>query len=102
MRIQYAYIDDCSAATGAWDGRAEEAINAAVDHLNAIETGRGYIYLADETDEAYLVPRDGMLAAGAAILDGAHDWYSIWCSAYGRELSRPTRDKYFTANGGSR
>lgn len=95
MRIDYTYCEDCTQYYGSIEAQPEAAIAAAVDYLGACETKRGYIYLADETDEAYRITRREMLMAGAAILAGKHDWYSIWCAETGTLLSDRTKRKYF-------
>ena len=96
MRIQYQYLDDFCGLTGAWTGDANEAVEAAVDYLEATRTKRGYMYLAPETNEAYRLTKRETMEAGAAILAGADGWYSLWCSHTGRRLSDLTRDKYFS------
>ena len=82
MSIQYETLIDGASHTRTADCTEAEAISAAVDHLDADQTDDGYRYHADEIDESVDVSRRGMIKAGAAILDGAHDWYSLWCSNY--------------------
>lgn len=95
MKLEYSTIVDCGGETRYWDGDPDDAIAAAANYLGAVRTERGHIYLASETDEAFRLTRDEMIEAGAAILGGAGDWYSLWCSHTGRELTRRTRDRYF-------
>ena len=95
MKIQYTYVQNGTPETDVWQGDSRVAIEAAAVHLGAISTKRGYVYLAEENDEAYRVTKAEMMQAGAAILSHADDWYSIWCSNTGKQLSRKTRNKYF-------
>lgn len=96
MTIEYRHIIDGCEHTGTWTGDAHEAVEAAASHLAAVQTGRGYVYRAEETNEAYRLTKREMMEAGSAILAGADGWYSLWCSHTGRRLSDLTRDKYFS------
>jgi len=84
MTIEYTAVREFAQYSGSYDGD-----EAAVEFLGAAEEDGEYIYHADETDADYSVSRQGMLEAGAAILAGEDDWYSLWCMSFGDEV--PTR-----------
>ena len=82
MQIEYETLINHASQTRTANCTEDEAISAAMDHLDADKTDDGYRYHADEIDENIDVSRRPMIKAGAAILDGAHDWYSLWCPNY--------------------
>ena len=89
MTIEYTAVREFAQYSGSYDGDEAAIIAAAVEFLAAAEEEGEYRYHADEAEADFLVSRQGMLEAGAAILAGEDDWYSLWCTSFGDEV--PTR-----------
>lgn len=85
-KIEYPYVDEGTPMTGEWEGEEADAIQEAVEHLRAEQDGDSWTYHDEAVGEDFRVDRDGMLAAGAAILDDRSDWFSYWCTHYGEPL----------------
>lgn len=84
MNISVPYLSHCGTVCyRSYRGKRSDAISAAVEELSAWRDGGTYLYHAEETDHHYRVSTDDMAAAGAAILLGLGDWYSLWCSGAG-------------------
>lgn len=89
IKVDYTYMDECVQKWATWRGDKKDAIRAAEEHLGAEPQDDGsWIYEAEETSEQYRLTEDEMLMAGAAILDGRLDWYSIWCASTGEEVEQ--------------
>lgn len=100
MTIEYVYCEDGVETWDTVDISEHEAIALAEDELGAVRADNGqWIYVADETDEAYWLSREEVLMAGAAIAAGREDWYSLWCAMTGRPASRRARDRYLRVPG---
>ena len=83
--INYKWLENGSVMEGSWYGDNNMALEAAIDYLGAEyapEAG-AWTYRAPETGEVVLVDEDELVEAGAAVLAGAKDWYTIWCSETG-------------------
>ena len=89
--VAYSYVDGGVQRSAEHRCTTEQAIAAAVDHLDAIEHGTGYAYRAEETDSWYEVTADDMAELGGAVLAGrASAAYSLWCAGCGSEIDDPT------------
>jgi hypothetical protein len=83
LSINYVHNIDCTETRSSWTGSEDAAIKAAEAELNAEpQDGGMWTYHAGENGVDYQISRKAMLAAGAAILDGATDWYSSWCANF--------------------
>jgi len=84
----FAYLDDFEGRRGVWRGTEPDAICAAEAYLGAWPEDDGsWRYVAEETGMTYEITRDDVVEAGAAILAGADDWYSLWCASCGTEVT---------------
>lgn len=84
--IDYVEIKEGHEVREQWGGRVEDAVRAAAAELDAVDIGgetSRWAYRARETGDWYVLNVLDMVAAGAAILAGARDWYSIWCTSHG-------------------
>lgn len=69
-----------------WTGSDLDAVEAAENALNAEpQFDDTWVYHDDAEGKDYRVSRKALLAAGAAILAGATDWYSSWCANFEAE-----------------
>lgn len=92
--LTYTHLVNCTEVESSINATEEEAIQSAMRALDAEPYGDGWIYLADETGHLYYVDREGMITAGAAILGGAPDWYSLWCTCHGDQLREEDELEY--------
>ena len=83
--IRFKWLDNGTVRESTWGGNTIEALQAAVEYLGAEydQADGAWTYRAPETGEVVLVDEDDLMAAGAAILSGAKDWYTIWCAETG-------------------
>lgn len=101
--ISYYDLIDGTATKQDWTGERTAAVAAAVAHLGAVSVRDGYVYRAEESGSWWLVDEADMAEAGAAILGGAGDWYSLWCASSTAEevsgLDHDTLDAICDAGG---
>lgn len=89
--VAYSYIEAGEQRSAEHACTTEQAIAAAVSHLDAIAHDGGYAYRAEETGLWYEVSADDMAELGAAVLAGrASQAYSLWCAGCGEEIDDPT------------
>lgn len=89
--ITYAYVEHGEQRSAEQACTTEQAVAAAVDHLDAVAHNGGYAYRAEETGSWYAVSADDMAELGAAVLGGrASEAYSLWCAGCGDEIDDPT------------
>lgn len=89
--VEYTYVEHGEQRSASHPCATEQAVNAAVAHLDAVGHGSGYAYRAEETGSWYAVTSDDMAELGAAILAGrATQAYSLWCAGCGEEIDDPT------------
>ena len=86
--IRYNWIEDGTVKRAAWEGDSEAALQAAVEYLGAAYEPEldAWIYWAEEIGKLILLDEEEILEAGAAILAGAPNWYSLWCANMGAPL----------------
>ena len=83
--IQYRWLEDGVVRESYWDGDPNLALEAAIERLGAeydAEAG-AWTYRAPESGEAVLVEEEDLMEAGAAVLAGVPDWYTVWCAGTG-------------------
>ena len=83
--IGYTWMQDGMIREGTWGGDPHQALQAAVEYLGAAydPDADAWTYRAPESGELVLVDEDELLEAGAAILAGVPDWYTVWCAETG-------------------
>ena len=97
--ISYSYVEGGKQRSAEHACTTEQAIGAAVEHLDAIEHDGGYAYRAEETGSWYAVHAGDMAELGAAVLAGrASEAYSLWCAGCGEEIDDPTGEIVETAS----
>ena len=83
--ITYHWMKNGMVMEGTWEGNPNLALEAAIEHLGAwYDPGsEGWIYRAPESGELVILEEDELLEAGAAIMAGVPDWYTVWCANAG-------------------
>lgn len=84
--IAYSWMQDGVVMRGTWEGDPDQALEAAIERLGAEydPAADGWVYEAPESGELVILEEDELLEAGAAVLAGAPNWYSLWCARAGR------------------
>lgn len=93
--IDYVYQgEDLGEHSGAWTGPRAEAIQAAVDALDAEGIDGDYVYHDEASDARWVNTGDDLAKLGAALLDGHSIGasYSLWCAATGGDEYRSQWD----------
>lgn len=82
-KITYYYIDEDTGIEkkGVSNATVEDAIDAALDYLDADIVGERVSYYADEIGRVVIISAEDLLPLGAAVLDGrGNAAYSLWAT----------------------